>query len=315
MNHNKEDVGVLMDYTFDLAYGYDENDFELTVNTNNHVCEAGNIVYIEGTEYGGVIDKIRVNTANDELVYIGRTWHGVLNTKVIEPDVGSDYLICNGEANSVIASLILRLGLGNLFKASSLDSGLLITNYSMNRYIKGYEGIKKMISTVNGKLKVNFQDSFVMLSVEPLVDYSQDDEFDSSQIDFDVEKNFKPTNHVICLGKGDLKEREVIHVYADVNGNIGMIQSQFELDEVIDIYENANAESSDELKQGGVERLKEAWNTDSLQVAFDGSKNYDIGDVVGARENTTGITMSKAILKKIVTIKKDIVNIAHKVGE
>lgn len=97
MNQEKEDVGVLSNFKFDLAYGYDENDFELSVNTNNHKCNAGFIIYIENTEYGGIIRRIRVKTATDELIYCGDTWHGILEKKVIVPDTDEDYLIMNGE--------------------------------------------------------------------------------------------------------------------------------------------------------------------------------------------------------------------------
>lgn len=314
-NNQKEDIGVMKSYTFDLAFGTDENDFELKTTTKNHVCREGYILYIEGTEYGGIIDRIRVSTAKTELYYIGRTWHGILGTKILEPDAEQDYLVCSGEANAIIGQLIERMGLSDLFKASSEDSGLNISSYQMNRYIDGYAGIKKMLSSVGGKLKVNFQDYFVTLSAEPLVDYSQDDEFDSSQIDFDVEKNYKPTNHMICLGKGDLSARKVIHLYADTEGNISHTQTQFGINEITDVYENANCESDEELEKGGMDKLEAAWNTDSLQVNFDSAKNYDIGDIVGAREITTGIFTAKPIEKKIVRIKDNIVTVSHKVGE
>lgn len=120
---------------------------------------------------------------------------------------------------------------------------------------------------------------------------------------------------MICLGKGDLKDRTVIHLYADANGSISHTQTFTGLDEITATYENANAESTEELEQGGVEALQNAWNTDSLQVNFDSTKSYDIGDIVGARENVTGIFTSKAIIKKIVTIENDVVTISHKVGE
>lgn len=55
-NKNKIDVGVLKDYSFDLAFGSDENNFKLSVNTENNVCEEDYIIYIEGTEYGGIVD-------------------------------------------------------------------------------------------------------------------------------------------------------------------------------------------------------------------------------------------------------------------
>jgi len=314
-NAEKEDVGVMKNFTFDLAFGDDENSFELTTNTNNHVCAAGFILYMEGTEYGGKVDKVRVATANDEIVYIGRTWHGILASKIIEPDAGEDYLVCSGEANAVIGELLSRLGLSDLFNASAENSTLTIVDYQMNRYVDGYTGIRKMLKSVGAKLKINFQDGFVQLSAEPLVDYSKDDEFDSSQIDFVVEKNYSPTNHLICLGKGELKDRQVIHLYTDADGNISHTQSLTGLDEVTDIYDNANCESLEELEQSGKETLEKAWNTDSLQVDFDSTKVYDVDDIVGSRENTTGIYMAKPIIKKIVTIKDGVVTIQHKVGE
>ena len=314
-NSNKEDIGVMKNYTFDLAYGTDENDFELTTNINNHVCEQGFILYMEGTEYGGIIDGIRVKTSSEELYYSGKTWHGILQSKIIEPGPGEDYLVCNGEANEVLGSLIDRMGLAGLFKASDSFSDITISNYKMNRYIAGYEGIRKMLKEFGAKLKINFRDGFVVLSAEPLVDYSKDDEFDSSQIDFDVKKHYKMTNHMICLGKGELKDRTVIHLYVDAEGNISHTQTQFDLDEVTDVYDNANCESDEELEQGGIDALKEAWDTDSLKVNFDADKIYDIGDIVGARENITGIFVSKEVSKKIVTIQDEKITVSHKVGE
>lgn len=314
-NKNKEDIGVLHNYKLDMAYGFDENDFELSVNITNHVCGEGFLIYAEGTEYGGVIRRIKVKTATDELVYKGDTWHGILTKKILEPPAGEDYLICNGEANAVLAQLIDTMGLSGLYRAAGNNSGLTISGYQMHRYTNGYDGIKNMLSSVDGKLNITFKNGFVELSANPLVDYSQNDEFDSSQINFDVEKNYKKTNHVICLGQGDLKEREVMHLYADTAGNISETQTQFGLDEVSAVYENVNAATAEELKNGGIEFLQKAWDSDSLQVDFDANRVYDIGDIVGARENVTGIFVARPIIKKIVTIQNDEVKISHKVGE
>ncbi len=310
----KVDVGVMRNYTFDLAFGSDENNFELTTGINNHVCRPGYFLYIENTEYGGIIDRMKVQTDTKVLVYKGRTWHGILGSKILEPDAGEDYLICEGEANAVLGTLLERMGLTDLFKASTVDSELVIHSYKMNRYINGYEGIKKMLSSVGGKLKTRFQNGFAVLSAEPLVDYSKNEEFDSSQLNFDVEKNYNPVNHMICLGQGDLKERTVIHLYADGQGNISHIPSSFGTDEVAEVYENVNAESMEELENGGISALKESWNSDSLDIAIDSERNYDIGDIVGAREHITDIFVAQPIAKKIVTIKGDIVTTSHKVG-
>lgn len=314
-NAQREDQGVVPNFKLDLSFGIDENNFEMSVSNTDHICEEGSVIYMEGTEYGGIVDAIRVETANRKIIYKGSTWHGLLENKVIEPDAEEDYLIVSGDANMVLGTLIARMGLSDLFRASSDLSGLTISNYSMHRYVKGYTGIKKMLATVNGKLKFTFADGYVVLWAESLVDYSQDDEFDSDQIDFVIEKKFKPINHMICLGKGELKDRTVIHLYTDADGNISETQSLFGLDERTDIYDNANAESEEELKQGGIEALQTAWNEDELQLDLDANSAYDIGDIVGAKELTTGITTSKPIIQKIVTIEKDVIKITHKVGE
>lgn len=316
MNSKKEDIGVLSDYTFDLAFGSDENDFECSVSARNNKCQAGFFLYYEGAEYGGVIDSIKVDTDSDSVTYLGRTWHGILSSKVIQPDAGEDYLTVSGEANTVLASLVSRMGLTDLFRASNETSGIDISNYKMNRYVDGYKGIRKMLKASGAKLCVAFKEGFVELSVRPLVDYSKDEQFDTDQIAFKIKKNFHPLNHVICLGKGDLKDREVIHVYADASGNISTTQSITGMDELVDVYDNSNAESSEELLQGGIDMIQESWNSDEVQFDFDSdSETFDVGDIVGAKEKTTGIEVNAGITKKVVTIKNGETTISYKIGE
>lgn len=317
MNANKEDVGVLLDYTFDLAFGSNENDFECKIVQESHCCEEDFILYIEGTEYGGIIDDIGIDTDADEITYHGRTWHGVLNSKVLEPDSGADYLIVSGEANGVLSDLIGRMGLSDFFVASSEHSGIIISSYKMNRYITGYDGIKKMLASAGAKLNIRFSGGFAVLSAKPIIDYSKDEEFNKDQIDFKVVKKSNRLNHVICLGQGDLAEREVIHVYTDENGNISSTQVLFGLDEVSATYENVNAADSTELCQGGIDLLKEAWEADELEFDFtsDDSRTYDIGDIVGATEETTGVTVTRDITKKIVQIKGNEITISYECGD
>lgn len=315
MNSQKEDVGVLKDYTFDLAFGADENDFECEVDIGNNCCDAGFYLYYEGSEYGGIIDSIKIDTNSGSLKYIGRTWHGILDSKIIEPNAGDDYLTLSGEANAVLSTLISRLGLQTMFKASESDSGIKIS-YQMNRYISGYEGIRKMLKSEKAKLHMEFKEGMVELSAIPLIDYSKDEQFDTDQISFRVEKTWNHLNHVICLGKGNLKEREVIHVYADSNGNIVESQSLTGISEIVGKYDYPNAESTDELRQGGIDMVREAWESDSVEFEFDSdNESYDIGDIIGAKEMTTGIVVSSDITKKIVKIERNQTTISYKVGE
>lgn len=317
MNNVKEDEGIVRDYTMDLEYGGNsDNDFECVVNIQNHICKDGYFLYYENTEYGGIVDDICVDTDADSITYKGRTWHGILNSKIIEPDTGQDYLVLNGEANQVIAGLLTRLGLGSLFKASTEDSKIGISNYQMNRYVGGYDGIRKMLQDNYAKLVIRFSRGTVTVSAVPIVDYSKDEQFDTDQIDFTVEKHYRQTNHLICLGTGDLKDRQVLHLYTDSHGVIGTTKVLTGIDEVTDIYDYPNAESLEELRQGGVEKLTEAWSADKIEFDFNSdAETYDIGDIVGSVERVTGIAVAADITRKIVTIKNNTTTISYKVGD
>lgn len=316
-NADWEDVGILKDYVFDLAFGSDENDFELNVSAGNHCCVNGCLVYIEGTEYGGIIDRISVATRDESLTYAGRTWHGVLASKIIQPASGEAYLTVSGEANAVIGSLIDRIGLSGLFAASSEDSGMTISEYSFDRYIDAYNGMKKMLKAVSGKLTFTFKTDKVIVSALPIVDYSEDEQFNDDQVEMEVSRTYNTVNHLICLGKGNLEERQVVHLYLDEAGNISESQTFAGLEEIMDIYDCSNAESLEELEKGGKEKLAEhVLKKNSVQMDFSSEeKVYDIGDIIGTMETITGIVAIEQINKKIVTIKKGTVNIEYKVGE
>ena len=103
---NLNDIGILQGFTLDLAFGKDENDFQLTTTTDNAVLVPGYYIYIDGTEYGGIIDSIEVDTSKGTVIYAGRTWQGILNSKVIEPPTGQAYRTVFGDANTVLGSLI-----------------------------------------------------------------------------------------------------------------------------------------------------------------------------------------------------------------
>lgn len=315
MNASREDVGILHDYKLDLAYGEDENDFELLMPSSAHCCGKGFFVYMDGTGYGGIVDEIANDTEAEEVTYTGRTWHGLLNSKIIEPDAGQGYLVLSGEANAVLGALITRLGLGDLFAASDEDSGLTISSYKMNRYIPAYEGIRKMLKTEEGKLRFVFRGGKVILSAHPRGDYTQDGSLDSDLVDLKVKRHYNPVNHLTCLGRGELADREVIHLYVDADGNISKTQTFTGLDERADVYDNSSAESIEDLENGGIDRLKELALADEVDAALDeDSDQYEIQDLVGATDNIIGLTVEAEITKKIVTIENGQITISYKVG-
>jgi hypothetical protein len=297
-----KDIGVLNAFTFDLAYGTEENTFALTLDAKIKECTAGSYVYVDRTEYGGIVDNITVDSKKGEIVYSGRTWHGILNSKVVQPDSGQDYYIVTGEANAIINTLLTRLGLTSLFKASSAISPVIINNYRFYRYCYAYDGLLAMLNDYNAKMLFSYDGDKVELSVVPAGDYTEFD-YNTSEFEFTVEQYFKPINHLICLGQGELANRQVVHLYVDASRNISTTQTVFGADEVVGVYDYGNAKDIEELTKEGIKKLKELNNRDTVDIDFNSNDEvYDIGDLVGATDDTTGISVVQKITKKIVTI-------------
>lgn len=311
-NIQKEDIGILKDYSFDLAYGEDENDFELTCDISNNVCGEDYLIYIENTEYGGFIDSIEVDTEQKEIKYKGRTFHGILDKKIIIPDANQDYLIVNGDANVIIDNLINKVGLNSLFSAST-DVSVNISNYKFSRYTTLYKGILDMLASVNYKLMLTYQSGNVVLSAVPLTSYD-DDTLNSDKVSFQIQKTYNLVNHLICLGKGELKNRTVIHLYLDNNGTVSNTQYYYGIEEITEVFDYPNVESADELRKEGIKKLLE-YNTTDVQVTLDNEYVFDVGDIITATDVITGVTVTRKIIKKIVTINNDLLQINYKVGE
>lgn len=308
-NSRGEDIGVIHDYDLDLAFGTDENDFELSVSRDDHCCEAGYYIYIEGTEYGGVIDAITSDTAAEDVIYSGRTWHGILNSKILCPDAGENYLTVSGDANTIIATLLTRLGLTTLFRGASAPAGVAINNYQFERYVAGYDGIRAMLKNANAKLLVTCKGNFTELSAAPIVDYTQDG-LDSDLLALAVKKTTNKVNHLICLGSGELANRTVVHLYADASGNISQTQTFTGTAEYTAVYDYSNAEDTAELIKGGTERLKELLQQDDLTVDVNEVDDpYDVGDIVGASDDVSGLTISVPVTKKIIRVQNGIISV------
>lgn len=306
------DQGVLGAYSLDLSFGAKENNFEMTLGSGEPVLEFGAFAYIEGTEYGGIVDAMHTVTDGENITYKGRTWHGMLNSKIIQPDTGSDYFIVSGDANEVLALLIARLGLGSLFTASEAASGITISNYKFTRYCKAYDGIRAMMAAVNAKLRLVWQDQKIILSAEPIIDYTEDP-IDGDTATLEVERHEIKVNHLICLGKGDLAEREVIHLYVDQFGKMGDTQYFTGLDEVCDTYENAN---SNDLRADGLKRFAELRDNDTAKASVPETDEfvYDIGDIVGATDIKSGVSVATAVTQKIVRIQNGAVSVEYQIG-
>ncbi len=337
MDSSRRDLGVMHSYQMDLAFGESENNFECKVPTSFHCCQGGYGLYVEGTEYGGVIDAIRSDTLLQEVTYTGRTWHGILGSKIILPllqgetptegvtlkETDTDgasmvnrYLTVSGDAHACIQYILQRTGLTGLFGTPATAAGVSISEYQFHRYTDAHTGLRKMLESAGLKLRLVYADGLVTLSAAPRSNYAKSEEFDASALAVRVKKCSHAVNHLICLGGGELEDRTVMHLYTDEYGHVSTEQSLFGLDEYVDVYDFSAVESEEELLQSGTERLKELWSQDSISIDFNDVKTvYDVGDIVGAVEHVTGITAAAAVVKKIVTIKNGVITIGLQTGD
>lgn len=311
-NAKRVDQGVISAYDFDLSFGAEENDYEITLESDEIKLEFGAFVYVEGTEYGGIVDSIKSNTNDESITYMGRTWHGIINSKVIQPNSGADYLVVSGDANAVLADLISRLGLSGLFAAGEGLSNVYISNHKFPRYCKGYDGIRDMLADNNAKLKISWENQSVQLSAEPIIDYTEDP-IDGDIASLMVVQHRQKVNHLICLGAGELAEREVIHLYVDQFGRIGDVQYYTGIDEVVETYDNPNSE---DLWTDGSETLTALRDNDTAEITLPETEGivFDIGDIVGASEVRSGVKVAEAVTQKIIRINNGIITAEYNTG-
>lgn len=304
-NSKGEWQGCLQAFGLDLAFGSDENDFQLTVPTGT-VIEPGALVFEPFTEYGGTVDGDGFDNESGVpmTVYKGRTWHGIMASSVLRPDPGNDYLTVNGEANSVISQLIARQGLQGVFTASETPSGVNVSNYRFARYTDLYTGLKAMLAGIGMRLDVEKGEGLCILSAVPAAIYGNDG-VDSNRFSFKAQRTARTVNHLICLGKGQLAQRTVIDLYMDENGNVSRTQSAFGLDNIEQAY-NFNSADESELITQGTKKLQEYREaSSSAEVSAFENQEFFIGDVISASSVETGFSVSAAITKKIVNVNPE----------
>ena len=293
------EIGMLGSYSLDLAYGSDENDFALTADIGFHLPKKS-LVYIDGTEWGGVVRGCRPSTLGESPTntITGQTWHGVLAESCICPDAGADYYESSGEANAALRALVARQGLGDLFDVSPEDSGFRVS-YRHERFADSYSSIRKMLRRSGAKLRIS-KEPGRKPELSAVEVGSHVDDGSSQRYGYELRVG-TPYNHIICLGMGDLAERAVVHLYADADGNVSSVQTLFGLDERQYVYELSNREA-DELAEEGAKKLKELQATSMCELRLPEDESFDVGDVVGVIDDETGVSVVSDVTKVVVRI-------------
>lgn len=309
-NNLKELYPLQINIDFEVGDSSSKNNFEL--NTSD-VKEYG--VYIPDTEFGGIIEYDNDPSYEIKSTLRGWTWRGLLTQWIIEPDAGNDYKIVSGEANNVIRELLSSV-LGGFFHVPETDSGLTINSYQFELHCKVLDGLVDMLSTYGYRLKIYakrtapgkpitvFCEAVPAQKIEGVYD-------EDTGLNLTFTNNQMGINHLICWGKGELQERQRLDLYLGMDGSISETQYYFGFHERQAVYDYSNAESLEDLRTHGVERLKEVASSKKLRIDEIGEVDMEIGDIVVGRKDN--LIIEQPIVRKILRISRGREEIEYKV--
>lgn len=306
LNSSRRVKAILNMAIFDMELGSgSKNDFELSFNDTlpeDSQVTLGDYWTIPDTDIGGIIESIQ--DAENTVTYKGRVFAGILDNKIIEPDSGNDYYTQSGNLRSIVATLLNRYGLTSLFTVDSEMPNDYISKYQYNRYVSVYAGLQGLFKTKGYTLFLSFSvdDYTVHVNALPVQKVSHV----LAGATLDAQLDTRPVNHLIGLGKGELRNRLVVHWYADANGNVSQSQTFTGLNERTEVYEQTSEEDRAKLDEATREKLEEYQTFTTAKLTISNSNlALNVGDIVTATSPILGIIVSAPIDKKIIQLEKD----------
>ena len=268
------------------------------------------LIYILGTEYGGIIGEVLTDTTLDYVELKGLSWRGRLAKKIIEPPAGSDHKTVSGELHTIMKELI-EPEFDGLFVVSGKDTGVTVSNYQFDRYCTLLDGLNKMLKSKWYRLGLSFrreqnEPGYLYVEAVPITDFSNRIELSRDcKLNYTMGDKRDGVNHLIVTGKGELQDRNILHLYMQENGEIGTEQYYTGLQEIAEVYENTSTETA-ELMSVAEERFrslmgKKTFQMDVAKMGMD----VEIGDIVGGRDYLTGMYMAKPVENIIYEIIND----------
>lgn len=235
MGHNRVDIGVLNTYEIDVDLA-NEKDFQIV--SPEPVIPVEGYWYIPYTEYGGIIDAFETDSDDEKIIYTGRTWRGMLNSKIVEiPDSVPSMTYPTGFNNTVgtltqaINQSLNDCGMTDLFIADTEFIGqevsAVIEPYIINRGTTLYDAIMGMAKSIGFTLIFVFGTDHKVHIVPVLqrdyTDYLQGSRYGGTG--FKTSIDFALVNHAIyCIIEKDedtnRETRRTIHFFGDENGGI-----------------------------------------------------------------------------------------------
>lgn len=298
---------------FDIG---DTNDVQITCSKS--LLDFGMYVICPGTEYGALLEETSSTTSESTEKWLGNAFRHFLQELIIEPPPGEDYRVVSGDAHDILHSL-LDGAFDSMFIIPSEESGIYISSYQFDRYTDALTGIQKMLNQASARIQIEIlqggtnEPFSVQLSAVPVQNLSEEIEYsEDAKISITIQESHRGINHLICLGKGELKDRQVLHLYAQLDGSISEKKYYSGLLERTAVYDYSSAEDLDALKTSGIERLKTLMSSKSMTMSVR-DVDMQIGDIIAGRSYEAGLKLQKPIVQKIIKISGGDAEIQYKV--
>ena len=206
------EVGVLKKFSLDYEISAEPNDntFQVRTSIDNDMMERGAFIYVEeDLEIGGRVYWKRVDTKNKIIYYTGKTWRGMLASKVIQPltPLGTpmNYYLVSGDLTNCVNQVLNHCSLDSMFETDGINTGVTLTDYKFYRYTDAYSGIMKMLSDNGYKMQIRFDsiNKMCVIHLAPIVNYDNQQEITSDLFYLDITKASDEVYHLIALGRGE----------------------------------------------------------------------------------------------------------------
>lgn len=311
-----EQTSIPESLTIDFDIG-DTNDVQITCERG--MLDFGMYLICPGTEYGALIEEVDASTDQTEETWMGNSFRKFLQQFIVEPKPGDDYRIVSGDAHDAMRE-ILSGAFDGMFTIPEEDSGIDVGTYQFERYTDALTGFTKMLKKKNARVNIEIKQGgpneafYVVLSATPIRNLSEEIEYSQdSKISINLRESRRGINHLICLGTGNLKDRQVVHLYAQFGGSISQTKKYYTgLEERTATYDYNNAESLDDLIEKGTEQLEGLMDSKKMTMSVQ-DIDMQIGDIIAGRNYDTGFYMQKPITEKIIKVENGMITVDYKV--
>lgn len=313
-DNNRAEVGVITDFIqYDAQIHHNcelaDNTFSLSMSVGAWQAEKimrGDYVYIDNSEFGGIVRSVNKNTNNDTVTIKGALWRALLAMRIITPPSGQAYKVfTDTELNTMIADIIGN-DYVNLFQVSS-DSTGATTSYQF-RYQTKLSGLSKALLQAGYTLSCVYDASVQRVKVRArhCADYSE-----YADISSDLGIGLSITsgrvddyNHCIALGTGELTERMVREIWM-LNGVIYTSRPAglLEADIRSMTFDYPNAESEDELLSSARDALLQYAAMSSAEIDLSELQiDLQLDDTILTVDRDLNISATKSVSQRVLTI-------------